>query len=44
MLGGKGESKPMDNNTKELLNKHKSDVGTKLGMEVKSLEGVSYAT
>lgn len=44
MLGGFGDNKPMDNNANELLAKHKSDVGTKLGTQVNTLEGVSYKT
>ena len=44
MLGGFGDSKPMDDNAKQLLEKHQSDVAQKLNTEVSSLEGVSYKT
>ena len=44
MLGGPGQSKPMDSSAQQLLDTHKSDVAQKLGTDVQTLEGVSYRT
>ena len=44
MLGGYGEEKQPDTKIQELLNKHKSDIQSKLGIHFDNANVISYQT